>query len=196
MGGDHGAVLFLVEHNTEIVKPFDCARSVADKLLEKLGLIAEVTAAESVNIVDCRRIIRLVSRLDSALRHHGVGVADTKLGDDHRVCTGVKSFDRCRRACSAAADDENVNVIFRVRKVNILAENTACTFKKMTKLRRNLFPLIGADMKRLEACVFIVGMVFFKKRILFVGCHLAKFHAESCLSCCFNLFDGSEHFFC
>ena len=155
-----------------------------------------MTAAESVNVVDRRGIVGLVSRLNSALRHHGVGVTDTKLGDNHGVCPCIESLDRCRGACSAAADDENVNVIFRVRKVDILTENTACTLEKMTKLRRNLFALVGAYMKCLEACVFIVGMVFLKKRILFVGCHLAKIHAESCLSCCFNLFNGSEHFFC
>ena len=73
-----------------------------------------MAAAECVQIVDSRAVIGLISRLDAAFRHHGIGVANPQLGDNHRLRAGVVSLDGSRGAGAAAADDQHIHVVIHM----------------------------------------------------------------------------------
>ncbi len=83
-------------------------------------MLREVAAAHRVQIVDRRGVVGLVRRLDAALRHHGVGVADAQLGHDHDLRARFVRLDRRRSARAAAADDEHVDVIVPVGEVDFV----------------------------------------------------------------------------
>ena len=51
----------------------------------------------------CWRIIFLICCLDTTLCHHGVGITDTKLGNDHYVCACLVCLNCCRCTGTAAA---------------------------------------------------------------------------------------------
>ena len=147
MGGDHGAVGCLIEFNAELVEPLDGLRRVADQLGQQLALGGEMAAAEGIEKVDGRRIVGLVGRLDTALGHHGVGVADAQLGDDHGFGARAVGLDGSRGARAAAADDQHVNVVADIRKRNILCPNAAVRLQHFAQLMRDRLPLVGADPK-------------------------------------------------
>ena len=125
MSGHHCSVLFLIELYTQLIEPQDSLRSLCNKLCYKLRLCCEMSAAESVKEVYCRRIIGLVSSLDSALCHHSVCVAYTELCDDHCLYSGLVSLDSCGCTCSAAAYDEHICLIVRLCEVYISCGNAA-----------------------------------------------------------------------
>ena len=116
MGSDHGAVLSLVELYTELGKPADCVRSFINQLVKKVLLSCEMSAAECIQEVLSRRVIRLISSLNTAFCHHGVGITHTKLGYNGNLCTIVVCFDCCCTAGTAATDDQYVGIVVRFSK--------------------------------------------------------------------------------
>ena len=106
-----------------------------------------MTSAVSVDVVDSRGIVGLISSLDTALSHHCVSIADTELCNDHYVSAAVVSLDSCGRTCSAAADDENVNIVLGVLKVDLGGIDTAVSLEKSSQLVGNLLALVGADLR-------------------------------------------------
>lgn len=75
MRSQHRTVRFLIEHHAQIVQPFYGAGAFSYQFIEQFRHIFKVSAAKRVDIMDHRRIVFLVCRLNSALCHHGVGVA-------------------------------------------------------------------------------------------------------------------------
>ena len=126
MCGDHGSIVFLVKLNAKIVQPFNCIRSFHYKSLYQLWLCSKMSAAEAVQIMLYRRIVFFVSCLDSAFCHHGVGITDTKLCNDHNVSTCIMCFDCTGRTCTAAADYKYIYIIINFCKVNFFVDQTAC----------------------------------------------------------------------
>ena len=80
-------------------------------------------------------VVGLVSRLDAAFRHHCVGVAHPQLGDDHDVRAAVICFNGSRSAGAAAADNEDVDVIVRVRKVDLLGVDAGVRLEDRRQLQ-------------------------------------------------------------
>ena len=70
-----------------------------------------MSAAEGVQEMPLGGVVLLVGRLDAALRHHGVGVADAQLGGDHHVCAALVSLNGRGSARAAAANDQHVHVV-------------------------------------------------------------------------------------
>ena len=56
----------------------------------------EMTRDEVIDEVDRRRVVGLIGSLNAAFCHHGVGIADTQLGDDHNVSACFVCFDSRR----------------------------------------------------------------------------------------------------
>ena len=107
----HRAVLLLVEHNAQLAQPVNCQRSVAYQLLQKLRNIFVVTAAKGIQIMLRRRIVSLIRSLNTALSHHGVGIAHAQLRHYEDISAAVMCF-QCRgRTSAAAADNQHINVI-------------------------------------------------------------------------------------
>ena len=196
MSGYHSAVRLLVKHNAEVVEPLYGAGSFGNELFKQLGNVLEVTASQCVKVVDSGGIAGLIGSLDAALSHHGVCVAVAELGNDHYVCAVLLCHYRRRGACSAAADDENVNIVVRLCKVNVARLDAAVRLKHCRKLYRYLFALVGADLKSIEFGFDIVGVEFVKESVLFVRGHAARLHAESFGAGRFHLLDGFKHFGC
>ena len=96
MGGNHRTVRCLIKFYARIVEPMNGLRCIANQLRQQLPLCGIVTAAECVHKVNGRRIVGLVSSLDTALCHHGVGIADPQLGDDHSLCACIVRFNGSR----------------------------------------------------------------------------------------------------
>ena len=122
VGGDHRAVRRLVKFHAQFGQPTDGLRRLRDELVEKILLRGKMTAAVGVEEVLCGGVVGLVGGLNAALGHHGVRVAHAELGDDQNLCTRVVGLDRRRRACAAAADDQNVGLIVRVGQINVLSQ--------------------------------------------------------------------------
>ena len=121
MGGDHPSIFILIKHYAQIIEPLDGVRRFHDQPLQQFRPCGKMSAAESVQIMLDRRIIFLVRRLDAALCHHGVGVADPKLGDDHHIRPGFICLNSRGSACAAAADHQHVHVIIHFVKVDLFA---------------------------------------------------------------------------
>ena len=145
VGGDHNAARVLVELDAQIVKPFYGFRSVHNQFFQKLRFCREVAAAESVQIVLHRAVVGFVRRLNAALGHHGVGVADSKLCNDHNVCARLVCL-YCRAgACSAAADNQNVNVVIRMLEIYFLVKHAASALQNVGKLDRHFVAFVRTD---------------------------------------------------
>ena len=194
VGGDHIALCVLIEHNAEVVEPTDSVGSFHNETSEKLGTSGKVSAAESVEIVLNGRVVGLICSLDTALSHHSVSITNTELCNDHYVSARLVSLDRCRAACAAAADYENVNVIIYLIKVDLLAEDTAIGVKELTKLARNLFALVGTNLDLNEAILAIVGVVSLKKSGFFISGHTSGLCSHTCFARCFKFLYGFKHF--
>jgi hypothetical protein len=143
-----------------------------------------------------RRVVILVRGLDAALCHHGVGVADAKLGDDHHVRPAVVRLDRGRGAGAAAADDQHVDVIVDLRQIDIDAADAAFALQQPEQLDRDLVALIGAYLQYGKSALAVIGMVFVKYILFFLGGHSSGFGAHANFSGRFNIFDRSQHFRC
>ena len=185
---DHRAVSFLVEFNAEVVQPFDYGRGLVYKSVDKLRLSVEVSAAESVKIVLCRGIVRLVRRLNSAFRHHCVGVSDAELccKKDIRSCLACHDCGRC--SGSASADYENVRLIVNVGKVDVLRLKARFRLKHCRKLNRRFLSLVRSDFKLLELACDAVRMIFLEKLILFVSSETRMFEFKVFFTFCSNNF--------
>ena len=94
MGGYHRTVRSLIELNSELIKPKNCIRSIAYELCKQFLLGSEMTAAECIEIVDRRGVVRLIRSLDTTLGHHRVGIADAKLCNYHGLGACIRRLDR------------------------------------------------------------------------------------------------------
>ena len=117
--GDHRAVGLLVEHAAQALQPLDDAGRVAHQRLDQVGVVAEVAAADDVQVVLGRRVGLLVGGLDAALGHHGVGVAVAQLGDHQHLGAVLAGQQRRRRPRPAAADDQHVGVVIDLLQVEL-----------------------------------------------------------------------------
>ena len=194
MGGDHSAVLVLVELHAQVVQPLDGFGSLGDQTVKQFGLCSKMAAAESVQIVDSGRIVGLVGCLDAALCHHGVGVAQAELSDDHNLGTGIVSLDGCGSTGSAAADDEDIGVIIGVLQINFIGVHPGLGLQEGGKLGRNLLALVGADLQDRKFVLFIVGVVGLQEVVLFLSGHPAGLKGRIFRTGSLHLLHGFQHF--
>ena len=159
VGGNHFAVFILIEHNAQFIQPLDRIRGFHHQPPQQLGTGSEVTAAEGVQIVLHGRITGLVGSLNAAFCHHGIGIADTQLGDHHYIGAGLMRFDGRGSACSAAADDQNIHIVVDLLKVNIFIQQTAVGMEQLYQLHGSLLALIGADLDFQKAFRPVIGVV-------------------------------------
>ena len=153
----HTPVCVLVKHNAKLVQPFDRVGSFHYETFYQLRLCSEVSAAERIQIMLNRRIIFLIRRLDTAFRHHRVGVADTKLGHDHHVSACV---DGAGGTCSAAADHKYIYVIIYLRDVNLLLHKTTCGVKHFSQLKGCFLSFVRAYFNLCKCIWIIIRMEF------------------------------------
>ena len=123
VGGDHGSVGGLVEFYTQFTQPADSLGRLVDQFVKKVLLRREMTAAESIQEVLGRGVAGLVGSLDAAFGHHGVGIADAKLGHDHDPGAVVVCFDGSRSAGSAAADDQHIGLVVGMLQIDFGIQN-------------------------------------------------------------------------
>ena len=124
--GNHSSVFCFIKFNTKVIKPLNGIRSFHYQSLYKFRFCCKMSAAEAVQIMLYRRIILFICSLDTALCHHCVGITDTKLCNDHNVCTCIVCFNGTGRTCTATADHKYVYVIINFCKVNLFVDQTAC----------------------------------------------------------------------
>ena len=141
-------------------------------------------------------VVGLVRRLDAALGHHGVGVADAQLGHDHHICPGLVGLDGCRGSGPAAADDQHIHVIVDLVQVDVPIQQAAVGVQQVGQLTGGLLALIRPDFDLLEAVRAIVGMIGFQQRILFIRIHPAGLRAHALWAGGLHLLDGFQHRFC
>ena len=141
------------------------------------------------------RIVGLVSRLNTALRHHRVGVADTQFCNYHRLCARVISFNSRRCARAAAADDKNVNIVTNIVQINIGSLYTAVRLQHFAEFVRNFFAFVRTYFKNGKFALFIVRVISGKEVVLFLSRHANGFISDICFSCRFNGFQRRFKFF-
>ena len=196
VGGDHGAVFGLIEHNAELVQPLDGVRSFHNKAAQQFRAGSEVAAAERVEVMLNRGIVLFIGSLNAAFCHHRVRIADAQLCHDHDLRTCVVRLNSCGSTCAAAADDEHVGVVIDLRQIDRVVEQTAVGVQQVTKLLRYLLTLVRADLNGIEAVFSVIRMVRLQKGILFFCGHTSGFHAQAFLSGCLYFFDRGKHFRC
>ena len=131
VSGNHVAVGVFVKHYAEVAEPHYCVGCFVHQLFKQFGLCGEVTATECVEIVDCWAVVGFVRRLNTAFRHHRVGVADTQFGDNHYVCAVGVCHDCRACACTAAADHKHVGVVVGIGKVDVAVKHARLTLQKV-----------------------------------------------------------------
>ena len=174
VGRNHGAVGCLVEFHTKLRQPLDGLRRVHDELVKKILLRGEVAAAVGIQKMLRRGIVRLICRLNAALGHHGVGVAHAELRDEQHLCTRFLRLDGRRAAGAAAADDEHVRVIVRIRQIGQLFFDAGLSLEQRRQLQRNLAALARADAERCKLVLTVIGMERPEQNVLLLRSHAAR----------------------
>ena len=154
-----------------------------------------MSAAESVEIMNRGAVVFLVRGLNPALGHRGIGVAETKLCDDHGLCAAVVRFNRGGGSRAAAADDKDVHVVIGLRKIDLHIQNARAAFEQRRQLVKDFPALVGADLQFLISRSNIVGMKGSEHLVLFLGRHSADIRAETGSARRFHLFHGHCLFF-
>ena len=117
-----------------------------------------MTSAESINKVDGGRVVGFISRLNTALSHHCICIAYTKLGHYHNLSTRFVCL-YCRRgACTASADNKHVYVVIGGFKVDFFRSDPAVCLEHLRKLVGNLVSLVCTDLQLTELFLLVVGM--------------------------------------
>ena len=196
MGGDHGAVLILVKHNAQLIQPLDGIGRFHDQTAQQLGTSGEVAAAEGVQVVLHGAVIGLVGGLDATFSHHGVGITDTQLGDDHHIGAGLVGLDGCGAACAAAADDQHIHIIFDLAQIDILIQQAAVGVEQIRQLHGRFLTLVGSDLDLLEALSPVVGVVGLQQLTLFLRGHTTGFYGHTGSTGGFHFLNGFQHFRC
>ena len=142
-----------------------------------------------------RRIILLVSCLDAALCHHGIGITDTKLRDDHNISACIVGLNGTGRACSAAADHQHIHVIIDFCKIDLLIHQTAGGMKHFCQLQRSLLTFIRTYFDLCKCIRVIIRMEFLKKSVLLLSGETSRLCCHTLRSCSLYLFDGFHHIF-
>ena len=119
VGRDHRAVRRFIKLYAKAGQPLNGLGRIANQFAHQFRLGGKMSAAECVHVVNGGRVVRLVGGLNAALCHHGVGIADPKFGDNHHVGAGFVRFNRSRRACTAAADDQHIHVIIHAGQIHV-----------------------------------------------------------------------------
>ena len=179
---DHAACLVLIKLATEIVEPLNVLRSLCDELCDKLLLRHEMAAAVRIKEMLCRGVVLLVSSLDAALSHHCVRITGTKLCGNEDLCAGLICLDRRRAACSAAADDQDIDIICRMLKIDIALVYTRMSLQHISELVRSLLALVRADLQLFERVLVIIRMILSEQLILLVSSHASRLSCCICLS--------------
>ncbi|CCZ20071.1 unknown [Candidatus Apopatosoma intestinale] len=182
----HCAVGRLVKFHAEIIEPFYSLRRIANELCEQFALCRIVTAAESIDKMDSGRIIGFISRLNSALCHHRIGIAYAQLCDNHRLCAGIIRL-YCRGStCAATTDDEYIDIICDIREVYVTRLYAAVRLQHFAKLMRNSLALICTDSESCKFALLIVGMISREERVLFIRSHAGRLICDIFFSCGFD----------
>ena len=180
---DHSAVGRFIKFNAEIIQPLNRLRSIAHKLCKQFSFCGIVPAAERIDKMDGGRIVWLIRRLNTALCHHGIGIAHAQLCDNHGFRAGIVRLNCRGSTCAAAADDKHIHIICHIGEINILRLDTAVRLQKLTQLMRHLLTLVRADGKRCKFAPFVIGMVCGKQIILFLCGHTGRLKRDICFSC-------------
>ena len=125
MGRDHHAFFIFIKHHAEVVQPLDGQRPVVDQPLQQFRFVGIMAAAQSVEIMNSRRVIFLIRCLNAAFCHHRIGLAQFELRHQEHFCTSFICFDCCGSASAAAADDQDVHIIIDAFKIYFIALDTA-----------------------------------------------------------------------
>ena len=115
---NHRAVFFFVEFDAERVEPLDRFGRTGDEFVHEFLFCVEVTAAESVEKMPFRRIVRFVGRLNAAFGHHRVRISDAEFCDEKHFCARVVRFYRRRRSRTTSSDNEYVGFVIGFRQID------------------------------------------------------------------------------
>ncbi len=140
-------------------EPADGVGRILDQRFGEFRDVGEVAAAHDVEVVVIGRVLlALRSRLDAALRHHGVGVAVAQLGGDDDLGALLLGEDRGRGAGAAAADDQDVGFVGRVGKVDLLGRDPAGGLEHVGDLVRDRIALGRTDLEFAPPLFLEVGV--------------------------------------
>ena len=193
MGRYHTSVCILIKHNAKLIQPFDRIRRFHYETFYQFRPCGKVSAAKAVQIVLNRRVVLLICRLDTAFRHHRIGVADTKLRHDHNISACVVGFDGTGGTCAASADHKYVHIIINLRDINLVIDQTACGVKHLRQFKRRFLSFIRTYLDLGKSVWIIIRMELLKKSIFFISGQTSRLCRHTFFSCSLYLFDGFHH---
>ena len=155
-----------------------------------------MSAAKCIEIMLYRRVIFFVRCLDTAFRHHCVGIADAKLCHNHDIRSRLMCLDRCRSTCSSAADDEHIHVIVNLREIDVILQKTAVGMQHMHQLFVRLLAFVRSYLDLLKCFRAVIRMKLAKQLILLLRGHTTRLHSKPGRSGRLHLFYRFHHFRC
>jgi hypothetical protein len=159
MHGLEPAVGELGEVHAEVLEPLEDVRGLVHESLDEVRDVDEVAAAHDVEVVEVGRVlVPLGGALDAALRHHGVGVAVTKLGGDEDLGALFLGEKSRRGACAAAADDEDVGLHVDLGQVDHVGVDAGLGLEQVGVLVGKPVALAGPDGQGAPALFLDVGV--------------------------------------
>ena len=186
----HDALFIFIKHYAEVVQPLDGQRPVVDQALQQFRFVGIMAAAQSIKIMNSRRVIFLICCLNAAFCHHRIGIAHSELRHQEHFCTGFIGFDCCGSACAAAADDQDVHIIIDAVEIYFITLDTAVGLQEFCQFCWHLAAFIRSDRKNREAALAVIRMIFLQKSVFFFGAHPWGRHVHSGASCLFNVRHG------
>ena len=94
-----------------MLQPGDGIGGFHDQTAQQLRPGGKMSSAERIQIVAHRAVVLLVRGLNTALGHHGVGVAHAQLGGDQHPGPGLFGLQRRGAAGPAGADNQHIRLI-------------------------------------------------------------------------------------
>ena len=113
-----------------------------------------------------RGIVALIRSLNTALGHHGIGIAHTQLCNYEDVSTAVMCFQRSGSTGAAATDNQNINVIIHFFQIKLYILQAAFALQQLCQFYRHLLSLVGTNLQHLEALGAVVRMELLQQLVL------------------------------
>ena len=193
--GNHGAVRLFVKFHTEPVQPQDGIRRFGDQFAQQFGFCRKMPAPESVQIMLGRRIVGFIRGLNTAFRHHRIGVPDAQFRHHQHLGARLMRFNCSAGTGAASANHQDIRIIVRRRQIDFRILDAAFSLQQGRQFHRHLFTLIRPDFQLRKFGRFVIRMEGRKQIVFFFRSHPARFHGSIGFALGGDILHGFQHFF-
>jgi len=156
--GNQRAIGLLVEHAAQFLQPSDHQRRIFDQRFHQIGNIGKMPTAHHVQVMDGRRVVGFICRLNTPLGHHGIGITKAQLGSQDDFSPVLARQYRRRSPGPAPANDQHVGVVVNLLQVQAIGVQVAAALHDVGQLQRHALPLAHPDADLAHPLADVVGV--------------------------------------